>query len=153
MTSSVFINHRDLQQFRDEIEQFQRRVIRPSRFAELACLFRKAAKKIKSDWANFSPEERYLLQKLAYDIIEPSQGLDKLLLETLAIPYMFFLQISRQKQDFLDCLDALDELADIILDAIERQSPIHQKELSDILEEVISDPNIGEFVDGGNRRR
>lgn len=144
MTSAVWIDP-------NEIRLFQRRGVKPSRFLALGRHLNDAAKKIPKVWNTLSSEERSELKKLAYDLIEPRQGLASFPLKIWALAYIIFIRITRQEKAFLYCIDALDYLIDSILDAVEQESSLHRQMLSDTLERVVKNPEIGEPIDGGNR--
>lgn len=135
-----------------EIRQLQRRTVNPSKFTTLGIEIRRAAKVIKKEWKNFSPEDREMLKSLAYDLIEPRPWcLDNLWLKLQARVYMLFIRATGQEQALYFCLDALDCLIDNILDAVERENPDYQQVLLDTLEEVSTNPGAGEPVDADRR--
>lgn len=62
-----------------------------------------------------------------------------------------YLKITGQEEAFRFCIDALDRLVDNILDALEREDSNYQQTLANTLEELKSNAEIGEVLDGANR--
>lgn len=144
MSTAIIIDPR-------EIQQIRHRTINSSRFTMLGRKIHRLAKVVKQEWENFSLEDRETLKKLAYDLIEPSSRLSSLWLKLWDKVYMVFIKVTRQEQALYFCLDALDCLIDNILDAIERENADYQQVLSDTLEELSSNPGVGEPVDADTR--
>ncbi|GAB4298012.1 MAG: hypothetical protein Fur0025_36320 [Oscillatoriaceae cyanobacterium] len=137
----------------DEIKQVQRRTVNPSRFFQIEREIRKAAVLVTSEWSNFSAEQRDTLQKLAYELIEPPTGAEKICLTFWSQAFMLYIKLTGQEAALTACIQAVDNLIDNILDAIEREEESYQKLLSDSLVELErSNWDIGESVNGVNYR-
>nr|MDZ8288529.1 hypothetical protein [Nostoc sp. ChiSLP01] len=135
-----------------EIKQIRCRTANPSRFEEIAIKLRKTAREVKREWNNYSPEERAKLKQLAYDLIEPPKGVPNLWLKVWSKAYALFVVLTNQQEALCACMEALDMLIDNILDAIEREDHVYQQVLSDTLEEINSNPGVGEPVDAERRQ-
>ena len=134
-----------------EIRQIRQRTANPSDFTMIARRIDRAARKVKKEWSNLSVEDREALKALAYDLIEPPKGVSILWLKLWVEAYMVFIKATGQQKAFYCCIEALDYLVDIILDAIEREDSEYQQVLSDTLEELSSNPGSGEPVDADKR--
>lgn len=134
-----------------EIRQIRHRTVNPSRFTMIGRRLHRAAKKVKEEWSNFSPEDREALKALAYELIEPPKGVSSWWLRPWVEAYMLFIKVTGQKEAFCFCINALDCLVDNILDAIEREDPRYQQVLSDTLEELTSNSESGEPVNADRR--
>lgn len=148
MFASIDIDH-DL--IKLEIQQIQSRTANPSRFTTIGRRIHQLARTVKKDWDSFSVEEQQDLKDLAYQLIEPPQGLARLRLNIWAKFYTIFIVVTNQAEALFYCIDAIDTLVDNILDAVEREYPVYQRILSDTLEEVISNPEVGEPIDADSR--
>ncbi len=137
----------------DEIKQVQRRTVNPSRFFQIEREIRKAADAVSSDWSKFSAEERDALQKLAYELIEPPTGPEKIWLTFWSQAFMLYIKLTGQEAALNASIQAVDNLIDNILDALEREEESYHKLLSDSLVELErSNWDIGESINGGNER-
>lgn len=135
-----------------EINQIRCRTANPSRFEEIATKLRKAAREVKKEWSNYSPEEREELKQLAYKLIEPTKGVRNIWLRAWSKVYALFVLLTNQEEALSACVEALDMLIDNILDAVEREDHVYQQVLSDTLEEINSNPGLGEPVDAQRRQ-
>ncbi|MBE9249275.1 hypothetical protein IQ226_08875 [Dolichospermum sp. LEGE 00240] len=130
MSSAVLIDFGQIYQVRAN------KVASASKFDEITSRLKKASRDIKTEWNNFSSEQRDYLTDFAYSFIEPTQG-DTGFLEILKSRiYLLFLNLSSQRESFDACIDAIDFLVDTILDCIEQDDPGYQAVLSDTLEEL-----------------
>ncbi|NET58311.1 MAG: hypothetical protein F6K47_19785 [Symploca sp. SIO2E6] len=135
----------------EDLQQIQSRTIKPSRFKILEKAIRLAANRIKQNWNGFSPEEKTALREVAYNLLEPSAGVDNLYLWLKVGFYVLLIKLTKQEKDFYLCLDAIDCLVDNILDAVERDDSSYQQVLSDTLEELKKYPESGEPIDANRR--
>lgn len=135
-----------------EIRSFGHRTVNPSDFVELSEKIRRAARAVEKEWNNFSDEDREQLKSLAYDLIEPHKGPSLLWFKIWAQVYMIRIKATGQEKPFKDCIQALDCLVDNILEAVEQEHPYYKQVLSDTLEELSSNPGIGEPVDAERRK-
>jgi hypothetical protein len=135
------------------IRQIRHRTVNPSCFITLAKRNLRAAEAVKKGWNDLPVEDREFLKSLAYDLIESPKGVRRLWLKLWAETYMIFIKITGQEEAFYFCLRTLDLLIDNILDAIEREHPYYEQVLSDTLEEVISNLEVGELIDGKGQAR
>lgn len=76
------------------------------------------------------------MRDFAYSLIEPSHGISGFLGILKAKVYLFFLDITSQRESFDSCMDAINFLVDTILDCVEQEDPSYQAVLSDTLEEL-----------------
>lgn len=144
-TDTLPLNH----DFIQEIRQVSYRKVNPSRFIKLERKIRKASERVQKEWNSFSSEEREALRELAYEILSYEQMASSvacrgILPRLRAIGYMIFLKVTDQEEDLNLCVDAIDCFIDNILDAIEREDISYQKQLSDTLEELRDNSNLGE---------
>ncbi len=130
MSSEVLIDFDQIYQVRDN------KVSSAAKFDDLASYFKKASREIKTEWNNFSSEQRDYLINFAYSFIEPKHGVTGFLDILKSKIYLLFLNLSSQRESYNACIDAIDFLVDTILDCIEQHDPSYQAVLSDTLEEL-----------------
>ena len=135
------------------IRQIRHKTVNPSRFIMLAKGNLRAARAVKKGWNDLPIEDREFLKSLAYDLIEPPKGVHRLWLRAWAVAYMAFIKATGQEEEFCLCVQSLDLLIDNILDAIEREHPYYEQVLSDTLEEMNSNLEVGELIDGKGQTR
>ncbi len=134
-----------------EIKQIQSRTANPSRFTVLDQKIRRLARAVEQNWNSFEVVDRELLKNLAYDLIRPKKGISKVWSNLWAGVYIAFIVTTDQLESFNSCLEALDILIDNILNAIERDDVVYKQVFSDTLEELSSNPGVGEPVDANRR--
>lgn len=103
----------------------------------------RAAAIIKEHWRDIPATDRELIKSLAYTLIEPPKGLSGLLLKSCAKVFLVYVQLTGQKQSLSECLQAFDCLIDNILDAVEREHPLYCQVLSEALEEICRQEELG----------
>jgi len=130
MSSAVLIDFDQVYQVRGK------KVASTSKFDEIASHLKKASRQIKTEWNNFSAEQRDYLTDFAHSCIEPTQGATGFLEILKSKIYLLFLNLTSQRESFDACVDAIDFLVDTILDCIEQDDPGYQAVLSDTLEEL-----------------
>ncbi|CAC5345376.1 hypothetical protein NO758_01375 [Planktothrix agardhii] len=141
VTTVVIVNPYEIKHFKYGV------VVNPSKFILVGKKLHRLAKTIQKEWHNFEEEDKDLLIKLAYDLIEPNNSIWKFPQQVWSFVYLLIIKITGQEREFLFCVDAIDGLVDTILDAIEQENKSYQEVLSDTLKEVRDNPEIGEFVD------
>lgn len=137
----------DISKIEAEIRQITDKRIKPSLLLDIGHKIDKGAKLIQEKWYSFSESDREELKNIAYRLLENPQGLKALWMYFWGIIYMLFIKITGQEEAFHYCIDALDRLVDNILDAVERENSNYQQTLVDTLEELKSNPEIGEVLD------
>jgi hypothetical protein len=130
MSSAVLIDFGQIYQVRGN------KVASAAKFDEITSRLKKASREIKTEWNNFSSEQRDYLTDFAYSFIEPTQEATGFLDILKSKIYLLFLNLSSQRESFDACIDAIDFLVDTILDCIEQDDPGYQAVLSDTLEEL-----------------
>lgn len=130
MSSAVLIDFEQVYQVRGN------KVSSAAKFDEYASYFKKASREIKTEWTNFSSEQRDALRDFAYSLIDPKEEFTGFWDILKAKIYLLFLHLTSQRESYDACVDAIDFLVDTILDCIEQNDPSYQAVLSDTLEEL-----------------
>lgn len=118
----------------------------------LAQKINRIAINIKKSWHKLPVEEREKLQKLAYQLTEPRQGLDGLFSQFLSRIRLIIIVATGQTDALIAYSQAFDLLIDNIFDAIERSDSIYEETLSETLDELIADPESGKVLQAGETR-
>ena len=95
---------------------------------------------VQQDWGTFSDATKELFAADAYDWIGENDGFFRRLLRNVAAQLtLLWFTACGQKKEYLALIEALDNLADNVLDQIEKESPEYQKEVERVLLELMGE--------------
>lgn len=97
------------------------------------------AAKVEKDWANFSLEERNLIEAIIYESITERNGIRGLISELGLRLSLAWILIKGETDVLIEYFNALQRLKVAVLNAIEKEHPEYEKKMAAALQELLTE--------------